>query len=65
MDKSIKLWIKSQENLIEQLELQISNSQNVIFMEKKILKHTQETLKHELNLLNKFLNQLNNANTNT
>jgi hypothetical protein len=45
MDKSVKLWIQSQNNLIEQLELQITNSTNVILMEKKILNHTKQTFR--------------------
>jgi hypothetical protein len=61
MDKSVKLWIQSQNNLIEQLELQITNSTNVILMEKKILNHTKQTLLHEKKLLTDFLNHLENA----
>jgi hypothetical protein len=63
MDKSVKLWIQSQKNLIEQLELQITNSTNVIAMEKKILNHTKQTLLHEKTLLTNFLNNLENADT--
>jgi hypothetical protein len=56
MDKSVKLWIQGQKNLIEQLELQVTNSTNVIAMEKKILNHTKKTLLHEKQLLNDYLN---------
>jgi hypothetical protein len=65
MDKSVKLWVQSQKNLIEQLELQITNSTNVIAMEKKILNHTKQTLLHEKTLLTNFLNNLENADTST
>jgi hypothetical protein len=63
MDKSVKLWVQSQKNLIEQLELQITNSTNVIAMEKKILNHTKQTLLHEKTFLTNFLNNLENADT--
>jgi hypothetical protein len=55
MDKSVKLWIEGQKNLIEQIQLQITNSTNVISMERKILKHNKKTLIHEQKLLNDYL----------
>lgn len=54
MRKSEKLWIESQEILIEQLKLQKLNAEENIRLNKKSLKNTIESIKHEENLLKKF-----------
>ncbi|QHB38638.1 hypothetical protein tooticki91_gp015 [Flavobacterium phage vB_FspS_tooticki9-1] len=53
--KSQKLWIESQEMLIEQLKLQKENAEMNICLNKRLLKNTKESIKHEENILRKFL----------
>jgi len=58
MRKSEKLWIESQEILIEQLKLQKENAENNIKLNKRSLKNTNASIKHEENCLRKFINQI-------
>jgi len=53
--KSNKLWIEAQEILIEQLKLQKENAEMNIDLNKRSLKNTKESIKHEENILRKFL----------
>lgn len=52
--KSCELWVKNQENLIEQIKANISNSDNMIKLHSKAKKLHQETLAHELQYLEQF-----------
>lgn len=54
MGKSVKLWIESQEILIEQLKVQKENAEFNIKLNKRSLKNTNESIKHEENILKKF-----------
>jgi hypothetical protein len=47
MTKSEKLWVDSQEILIEQLKLQKLNAEENIRLNKKSLKNTLQSIKHE------------------
>ena len=58
MEKSNKLWIESQEILIEQLKLQKENAEKNIELNKRSLKNTKESIKHEENILRKFIKNL-------
>ena len=53
--KSNKLWIEAQEILIKQLNLQKENAEMNIELNKMSLKNTKESIKHEENILKKFL----------
>jgi len=53
--KSNKLWIEAQEILIEQLKLQKENAEMNIDLNNRSLKNTKESIKHEENILRKFL----------
>jgi len=57
MTKSEKLWVDSQEILIEQLKLQKLNAEENIRLNKKSLKNTLQSIKHEENILKKFLDK--------
>lgn len=58
MEKSNILWIESQEILIEQLKLQRENAENNIKLNKRSLKNVKESIKHEENILRKFIKNL-------
>jgi len=58
--KSNKLWIEAQEILIEQLNIQKENAEMNIELNKKSLKNTKESIKHEENILKKFLETYKN-----
>ena len=58
MDKSNKLWIESQVILIEQLKLQKENAEKNIELNKRSLKNVKESIKHEKNILRKFIKSL-------
>jgi hypothetical protein len=53
--KSVDLWIESQEYLIEELKLKLNFTKDNINILKKVLKNTENSLLHEENQLNKFI----------
>jgi hypothetical protein len=52
--KSCELWVKGQENLIEQIKVNITNSENMVKLHSKALKLQKDTLAHEIQYLEQF-----------
>jgi hypothetical protein len=58
MKKSCKLWIKTQELIIEQLKMQIDNASANLLLNEKVLTLALESLKHEQKILEKVISKL-------
>ena len=54
--KAFNTWVESQKNTIEQVEINIANSENMIRVHKEALKISKKALKHEKELLEAALN---------
>jgi len=59
--KSQMLWLELQEIIICQLKLQKENAEQTIILNKQVLKNANQSLKHEVKMLEEFL-RINNLN---
>ena len=54
-EKSVQLWIESQELIIKELELKVDFTTQNILVSQKVLQNASDSLMHEIKQLNEFI----------
>jgi hypothetical protein len=60
-EKSVQLWIESQDLLIEELKLKVDFTTQNILVSQKVLKNASESLMHEIKQLNQYIKTNNHG----
>ena len=54
-EKSVQLWIESQELIIKELKQKVDFTTQNIWINQKVLQNASESLMHEIKQLNEFI----------